>query len=452
MEIRIRRKILLSVLLSLVAGVALPAQNSGSFGAYAPYSIFGLGDKSKDGTAFNRSMGGVGIAARNRRFINIQNPAAVTARDSLAFMADFGLYEDNKVFRQGDFKSAKNTFNINDFVMSFPIWRSSAFLVGITPFSDVGYNFSRKETDKNIIADTGAITYNSYGEGSIYQLFASAGATFWKRLSVGAEAIYYFGTIDKVSNIAYTNSTYKSINAGNELTVRGVTGKFGLQYDQRIAGNVSVTLGATYRLATGLRGSSDNYTYATMSSVTDTIKNNTVSLKGSGLKIGDELGVGLAIKGGEKWSVEFDYIRSGKSSRFDWSADDWKKAGYSPIYGFAAKSDSYEFTSAVAHSFRAGFELVPNRNDIRYYMRRCAYRGGLYYDMDQFLVNGHRIDSFGLTLGITLPVFRWYNGISLGVDIGQRGLNKDSLIRERYAKFVIGFNLHDIWFQKPRYN
>ena len=67
----------------------------GTYGSYSPYSIYGIGDISKEGTAYNKSMGGVGIATRNRRFINYLNPAAVTARDSLAFMADFGLSEKN---------------------------------------------------------------------------------------------------------------------------------------------------------------------------------------------------------------------------------------------------------------------------------------------------------------------------------------------------------------------
>ena len=165
---KIERILLLSAF--LIIGVTLSAQD-GTYGAYTPYSIYGIGDLSKEGTAYNKSMGGTGIAARNRRVINYLNPAAVTARDSLSFMADFGLTESNKVFKQGDIRSAHNTFNIYDFVMSFPIYRSSAFMVGLTPFSDMGYDFSSYETDPNIIGNTGNITYDSYGTGSVYQLF-----------------------------------------------------------------------------------------------------------------------------------------------------------------------------------------------------------------------------------------------------------------------------------------
>ena len=439
---RLEKILLISVF--MLIGVCASAQD-GTYGAYSPYSIYGVGEVSKGGTAYTRSMGGVGIASRNKRFINITNPAAVTARDTLSFMADFGLVQKNTLFSQGDLRSAKNTFNIYDFVMSFPIWKSSAFMVGITPFSDVGYDFSHVEKDPSIIGHTGNITYDSYGTGSVYQIFLGAGATFWKRFSVGAELIYYFGNIDKVVNMDYANTSYRSINSGNDIAVRGVTGKFGLQYEQKLGGDVSIIAGATYRLGTNLTGYSTSYRYANQSSVSDTLNFRTDTLKGSGLKFGDELGVGISVKGGDKWAAEFNYTRS-----------DWTQSGMGSAAGFAVKGNM-NFTPAVSQSFRAGFEIVPNRNDIRYYLKRCAYRAGVYYDQEYYKVNGNNIHTYGITLGVTLPVFRWYNGISIGVDFGQRAFNprtasESNVVREQYVSFNLGFNIHDIWFQKPRYN
>ena len=434
---KIERILLLTVF--LIISVSVSAQD-GTYGAYSPYSIFGIGDISKEGTAYNKSMGGTGIAYRNRRFINYMNPAAVTARDSLSFMADFGLTESNSVFRQGDIKSAHNTFNIYDFVMTFPIYKSSAFMVGITPFSDMGYDFSSIEKDPEIIGNTGNITYDSYGTGSVYQVFAGAGVTFWKRLSLGAEMIYYFGNLDKVTNMDYSNSSYRSVNSGSELMVRGLTGKFGLQYEQKIAGDVSVVVGATYRMGTNMKGYSTNYRYANQSSVTDTLKYSVDTLARSGMRFGDEIGIGIAVKGGERWSAEFNYLRS-----------DWSKSGFDNAPGFSSIGDS-KFTSTVSQSFRAGFEIVPNRNDIRYYLKRCSYRAGVYYDQAYYKLDGHNVNSMGITLGVTLPVFRYYNGISLGVDMGQRASTRNNMIRERYITFNIGFNIHDIWFRKVQYN
>ena len=433
---KIERIFLLTVF--LVIGVCVHAQN-GTYGAYSPYSIYGIGDISKEGTAYNKSMGGVGIANRNNRFINIQNPAAVTARDSLAFMADFGLVQGNTVYSQGDRKSAHNTFNIYDFVMTFPIYRSSAFKVGITPYSDMGYDFSSVETNPEIIGNTGNITYDSYGSGSVYQAFFGAGVTFWKRLSVGADMIYYFGNLDKITNMDYSDASYRSLNSGSELTVRGLTGKFGLQYEQKLGGDVSMVIGATYKLGTNMKGYSTNYRYANQSSVTDTLKYNVDTLAKTGVRFADEIGVGIAFKGGDKWSAEFDYIRS-----------DWRGTGLDKAAGFAVNGQSV-FTSAVSQSFRAGFEIVPNRNDIRYYMKTCSYRVGVYYDQAYYKMDGNNVNSMGITLGMTLPVFRLYNGISIGVDLGQRASARNNMIRERYATFNIGFNIHDIWFRKVQY-
>ena len=433
---KIEKILLLSVF--FIIGICAHAQD-GTYGAYSPYSIYGIGDISREGTAFNKSMGGVGVATRNRRFINYLNPAAVTARDSLSFMADFGLIQNNKVFSQGNIKSAHNTFNIYDFVMSFPIYRSSAFMVGITPFSDVGYDFSSIEKDPEIIGNTGNISYDSYGTGSVYQLFAGAGVTLWKRLSLGAEFIYYFGNIDKVTNMDYSNSSYRSVNSGSDLMVRATTGKFGLQYEQKIAGDVYMTLGATYRLGAGMKGEVTNYRYANQSSVSDTLRYSSTPLKDAGVRFADELGVGISVRGGEKWMAEFDYLRS-----------DWTKSSFDSTPGFAVEGDS-KFSSTVSQSFRAGFEIVPNRNDIRYYFKKCTYRAGAYFDQSYYKLDGNNVNTMGITLGMTLPVFRLYNGLTLGVDFGQKSSTRNNMIRERYAMFVVGFNIHDLWFRKVQY-
>lgn len=433
---KIEKIFLLSVFL-IICSVAW-AQD-GTYGAYSPYSIFGIGDISKEGTAYNKSMGGVGIASRNNRVINYLNPAAITARDSLSFMADFGLQQSNNVYKQGNVKSAHNTFNIYDFVMTFPIYRSSAFMVGITPFSDVGYDFSSYETNQDIIGNTGNISYDSYGAGSIYQVFFGAGVTFWKRLSLGAEVIYYFGNIDKVTNMKYSDTSYRSINSGTDLSLNGTTGKFGLQYEQKLGGDVSMTVGATYRLGTKMKGYSTNYRYANQESISDTLNFRVDTLSAADVNFGDELGVGISVKGADKWSAEINYVRS-----------DWRNSGFDSQSGFSVIGQS-KFTSTISHSFRAGFEITPNRNDIRYYMRKCTYRAGAYYDRSYYKLDGHNVNSMGVTLGITLPISKLYNGVSLGVDMGQRASTKNNMIRERYAMFVIGFNIHDIWFRKNQY-
>ena len=75
----------------------------------------------------------------------------------------------------------------------------------------------------------------------------------------------------------------------------------------------------------------------------------------------------------------------------------------------------------------------------------------MYYDQAYYKLDGNTVGSVGITFGVTLPVFQWYNGLTLGIDLGQKGGMNGNMTRERYAKFVVGFNLHDLWFRKPQY-
>ena len=423
----------------LVAGVTASAQ-SGAYNDYTPYSVYGIGTLHLQGTTWNAGMGGIGIANRNKRFVNLLNPASATARDSLSFMADFGLSGRVSLYRQEDVKSANNLMNINDFVISFPLFRNTAAMIGITPFSDTGYNFTYVETDKNLIGKTGPQAYSAGGAGGTYQFFAGGAVTFWKRLSLGAEYILFFGDIEKNVNMAFSESTFRSIQSGNILQLRGSTAKVGLQYEQPLGGGTVLTGGATYRLKSRMRGNTTEYAYATLSSLTDTLRHKETDLGASkSLHFGDELGVGLSLRGSDRWMAEFDYTRS-----------DWRSSGFDAANGFS-NSSRYVFSSSVGQSFRAGFEFTPNRNDIRYFLRRCTYRGGAYYEQSYFRLDGKPVDSYGITIGMTLPVFRGYNGLSVAADIGRRGTLRDGMIRETYLGFHLGMNIFDIWFQKPRY-
>lgn len=402
---------------------------------YSPYSIYGLGRMGQRGTAYSQSMGGVGVANRNTRYINTLNPAAVTARDSLAFMADFSVAGTNSYYSQGSKKSVDNTFNINSFVMSFPIWKSSAFMIGINPFSGLGYNFSENNYDENLLGDVGNIVDYSTGSGSLYEIYFAAGATFWKRLSVGAQLNGYFGNMTRTSARTFSREDVASVYHAVDMHLGGVTGKFGVQYEQPIKGGHKLLAGATYRIRTKLSGQGMSLGYTSQSSVLDTLgKVDTVNYRSAALPA--ELSVGLAYKYQDKLHVEFNYTMS-----------DWIKSGIDQTKGLGVKG----FEASVAQSFNVGIEYTPNRNDVRYYMKRCTYRVGGYYSHDYYKYNGVQVTAAAFTAGITFPVFRWSNGISVGMEFGQRGKLANNMVKETFVNFSIGLNIYDIWFIKHRY-
>ena len=433
-----------AALLLFWAGVT--RAQDGAYASYTPYSIFGVGDILGQGSAYNGTMGGVGIASRNHRYLNFLNPAAVTARDSLAFMVDFSISQGNKIFRQGDMRSAVNTFTVNDCAMSFPLWKKTAMSVGIRPYSSIGYSYGYVYDDPALLGTVGNVAFSASGQGALYEVFSGIGVEPVKNLSLGVEGIYYFGSMEKKNYETFSDASYNGATNGYRLKLNAATAKFGLQYEARIDKENVLCAGATYKLGTDLGGHVESYEFSTGTAASDTLsyKMDTLRNNPGRVKLAGELGVGIAFSHADRWRVELDYTRS-----------DWTQTGMDTFPGFAGNSSPSatrsSFSAAVAQTLRAGFEIVPNRNDIRYYHKKMAYRAGAYYRTEYYKIDGHTINDIGITLGATLPVFRWYNGITLGMEVGQRGMVRDNLIRERYVNFKVGVNLFDIWFQKPRY-
>lgn len=432
----------------LLAAFSASAQE-GEYTSFSPYSVFGVGDISSPGSAYNKGMGGVGVASRNNRYLNTLNPAAVTARDSLAFMLEFFINNENILSQQSvggsTIKGVNNSTNIGGFAASFPIWRSSAFVAGLAPYSGTGYKFQYYETDPQVLAAEGNISNTISGQASLYKMFLGAGVTLKKRISLGAQIDYVFGNGEKGFYQDFLKVPHNETQDIYKLSLHSFKPKLGFQYEQPLGEKMKLCVGATYSFASTLRGTIDYSRNAVGSAETVTVESwsDTLAKRADKVKLPSELGIGVAFLYADKFRAEFDWTRS-----------DWKKSGMDAVSGFGNEPGSADnhFSTRTRNAFRLGIEYVPNRSDIRYYHKRIAYRAGAYRINDYYAFDGNNVDSFGITLGATLPVFRWYNGFSFALDLGQRGALDGSLVRERYIKFSIGVNLFDIWFQKPRYD
>ena len=441
---RSKNRIIVAILLIFGTGSITSAQSESALGSFTPYSLFGIGDIAKQGSSINRSMGGIGVGVRDNRYINYLNPASITKRDTLAFMFDFGLYQKNTFTTDGDRTAPFNTLNISHITLTAPIYRKSAFIIGVSPVSNVGYNLTDMETDMDIISEQGNILYSKYGNGYISKIFLGTSAVLFENLSVAVEGSYYFGNIKHHSNINFIGNGTESgssinpgaprrISTGKDNTLKSFGGKVALQYEKNISDNISLTLGGTWSVASNLTGNQIDYIYSqnNITTQTDTIRHNLYS---KSYDIPSELGLGLSIRKRDKWMIGLDYVRQ-----------DWSDTKFDDTPGV-------DFKTAASNSFRMGFEYIPNRYDVRYYMRRMSYRGGVYYDQGYMKLSGNQINAMGITLGTTLPIPPFYNAVSVSVDMGQRGTLNNNLLRERYVMFNINISLHEIWFRKLRYD
>jgi len=424
-----------SCLFLLIGTARTAAQNfTDALGTYTPYSMFGVGEVTRSGTSLNRGMGGIGAGLRDNRYINYLNPASASSRDSLSFMLDFGLMQKNFINTDGTRSSAYNAFNMHHIILSFPVWKSSAMQLGIIPYSNVGYRFVEDESREDILANIGSFRYFHYGQGSINQAFAAFSATFFRHLSVGAQGMFYFGNIEKNAQaVSLSNpELYGTLKTGYDIVIGSFGAQFGVQAFGNVSPGTSFTVGATFQPGAKLRGDVTRFAKVERGSVIDTVYS--MISQGSQMSIPMEWTVGFSIRKRDKWVFGADYTQS-----------DWRKSNFAATPGVL-------FEPALSRTLKAGFEFTPDRYSIRYFMRRWTYRMGAYYDQSYMMLNGNQVTAIGVTLGFSVPVYRWYNSIGVSVDAGQRGNIENNLIRERYIMLILNFNLHDIWFIKHRYN
>ena len=404
------------------------AQDIDALGTYTPYSLYGIGDLSHSSTAFNKAMGGIGVAVRDESFVNPLNVASLTQRDTLAFMFNVGLVNKNSYLKDKATTSAFNTFNVNNLTISFPLKNKTAMMIGLSPYSSIGYKYKSFEEDPALVLNYGDIEYKKYGNGEVNQAFIGIATNLLKNLSIGVEGIYYFGNLNYHSDIYYQSTpSIRTIKTGWKRKTSGFSAEFGGQYTYSMPKEYTLVLGATYRMKSNIRGNLERYAYAGDDVVMEDGNKSKITVPA-------KLTVGATLRKGEKYMIGLDYERQ-----------DWSKTHFLNTTGVA-------FSSQTAQSLRAGIEYIPNKYDVRYYMKRVTYRAGIHLDQSYVKLDGTSVNGFGITFGMSFPLNSLHNALNFSVDFGQRGKNSGNLVRERYVNFIFSFNLHDIWFIKRKYD
>ena len=121
--VRRARYVAIILLLSMFGGgmiSAVYAQMS-SLNTFSPYTMYGIGDLAVGGSAFNRPMGGVGVAFRTPYRFNYLNPAALSAIPRQSALFNFAGEGKNIYAKSPNTSTSYNTFNIHDLGLAVPL-------------------------------------------------------------------------------------------------------------------------------------------------------------------------------------------------------------------------------------------------------------------------------------------------------------------------------------------
>jgi hypothetical protein len=388
--------------------------------------MYGLGDVAQAGLTTTGSMAGITVGVRESRQIDYANPAGASARDSLTFVLDFGGEMRNFYSKTASQSTSYNTANFHHFTFAFPIRRLGVSM-GIMPFSSVGYEFERRESNDSIVASMGDVRYRYRGENGITQIFLNLGFNATSYLSVGVGGRYYFGNVSHYYNVLHGSSAYYSdVRSSKVQKVSDFVPVLGAQYTPSFGGGRRMVVGASWQPQISLRGTLNTLSQVGAPGRYDTAYS---SSEASPVLMPMQLNVGASFTLHEKWMLgaEFNY-------------QDWSKT--------VVMNNTGEL--GASYSVRLGGYYIPNRYDVRYFWKRMTYRGGLRYSQTPFLHNGYSVKDAALSLGVSMPM-RGAGYLNAGLELGRRGAIRNGMVRETYINFSLGITLFEAWFVKYKY-
>ena len=260
----IKKVVFISIL--IITQLSLKAQNNTN----SPYTRFGYGELADRSFGAGRAMGGVGIGLRSSKQINPMNPASYSCMDSLTFLFDFGVAGQVSWFYDGVNDRKNLNGNVEYIALQFPITRWLAVSAGILPYSHVGYKFGQAYTEVDA-----PYVESFVGSGSVSDAYVGVAVDVWKkRLSVGVNMGYLFGTLSHERNLMFSSSSTSaySVSYYKQLQVHDLKMDFGVQYTHPLDRDASLTIGATYSPGQQLSAKSYNVSVVGSDYQTDTIQ------------------------------------------------------------------------------------------------------------------------------------------------------------------------------------
>lgn len=428
----------ISVLILAVA-LSAPAATAQTNGSNSPYSRYGFGLLSDGVGAAQKGMAGTSLGMRNGTELNPRNPASYAAIDSLSFLFDVGVTFQNGNIAQGSIKTNARNTSIDYVTAGFRLAPRLGMSIGMLPYSTIGYEMSSTRT---LTGGTSEITEtNSYsGDGGLHTVYGGFGWEPLRRLSLGFNAGYLWGTLDHKALMSTSQSNANSTRQVYTAEIRSYKVDFGLQYQQPLNDKHALTLGVVYGLGHDIDRSAHYYNQKVVSS---SVSGGDTLTARNAFALPHTLGVGLTWTYDNALSVGIDY-----------NYERWSKVKYPTREILPDGSSTYLSSTGSfddSHGVSLGAEYIPKSDGLRW-RQRIRYRAGFSYKTSYLNLNGQKGPRhYQASLGIALPIINLHNNRSL-VNISaqyERVQPRISgMVTENYFRISLGLSFNERWFMK----
>ena len=400
-------------------------------GTNSPYSQFGIGALSDQSQSMSRGMNGVGYGLRQGNNVNTLNPASYSGVDSLTMLFDMGVSGQFTHYEEGKLKRNASLASFEYVVGSFRAWKNVGVSFGLLPYSSVGYEYATSSRDQNL----GQLTESFTGSGGLHEVFLGFGWRLMKPLSIGVNAGYLWGSIDR-SVLPDADATANSLRKNYSTSVSNYKLDIGAQWVQPIGRFDRLTLGAVVGLGHNLKNDAEMTIVSTnqLSNSSDT----------TALKLTDAFELPMSF------GVGAAYQHAGKLTlAADFTLDKWGDVKFPTFTGNEYKLQSGLLKDRLKMS--VGLDWLPNPSQMGgRFLEHVHYRLGAGYATPYYYINGKEgPKELSVSAGFGIPIVNMHNNRSVLNISGQwvRSSATDFLT-ENYFRINIGVTFNERWFMK----
>ena len=400
-------------------------------GTNSPYSQFGIGALSDQSQSMSRGMNGVGYGLRQGNNVNTLNPASYSGVDSLTMLFDMGVSGQFTHYEEGKLKRNASLASFEYVVGSFRAWKNVGVSFGLLPYSSVGYEYATSSRDQNL----GQLTESFTGSGGLHEVFLGFGWRLMKPLSIGVNAGYLWGSIDR-SVLPDADATANSLRKNYSTSVSNYKLDIGAQWVQPIGRFDRLTLGAVVGLGHNLKNDAEMTIVSTnqLSNSSDT----------TALKLTDAFELPMSF------GVGAAYQHAGKLTlAADFTLDKWGDVKFPTFTG-----NEYKLQSGLLKDrmkINVGLDWLPNPSQMGgRFLEHVHYRLGAGYATPYYYINGKEgPKELSVSAGFGIPIVNMHNNRSVLNISGQwvRSSATDFLT-ENYFRINIGVTFNERWFMK----
>jgi len=397
-------------------------------GTSSPYSFYGVGSNTFEGSIDNRSMGGLSIYSDSIH-LNLTNPASFSELKRVNY--SLGITYDDLTFKSENANENSNSSNVNYLAVGIPT-KYFTFGFGVIPKTSVGYML--ENTNETVVP---SLVDRYRGEGGVNTAFLTFGFKVLKKIRLGITTNYEFGNLNHITT-RFLEDVELATRIESNSSLSGINNVYSLLFREKISNKL--TLHASYILSQQFNlGSTNTQTLSTYSLSNqyggdiEEIDLAALNLDKTEIIVPKSQTIGLGIGVETKWFIgaEFEQTDGGGLDNKLFSLD------------------NVEFKKGSRFSF-GGF-YIPKYDSLTSYFSTIVYRLGLRIEDSGLNIQDQSIKEVGFNFGFGIP-FQGFSNLNIGFELGKRGTTNSGLIQENFFSIRLGMSLSDLWFVKNKYN